>query len=648
MNIIALDIETTGLNPRTDRIHGVGTFDGAIGKYVDVNDTELRQYLANKDNHIVGHNIRFDLKFLVQAGVVINCKVWDTKLLAQLIDENQPLGLKDLSVKYFGESSLTNKKELDRAISSINGRSVADLCRYDLEDDSEPFHYTIKRYCLEDCKNTLKLFWSLVPAIKKMDKALKEKKYVTSPLDYYTNEMMPLEKVLLAMELDGIKLDEAALNRYASTLLAENVRLLAEMSLICAKEINNIEEALYEKVLATKQTPRGKANVQKRSAKSHTKFNWQSAEHLSMLIFGQFKIPEKLVEKTATGKPSTSESSLEVIYKAYGPQDKIKKALEIYRAWKKNIKILNTYTGDAVEKTGLLAHVDNGRIYAEYLQTGRSKEDSSGGTVTGRLSSRNPNMQNLPRGSEVKKFFLPDPGQIFVYFDYSQLELRLAAHLSNDRLLLKGYNDGIDLHQITAEAIGADRQTGKAVNFAMIYDASAYRLTSMIDRSVEDCRDIIAQFYDLYKGYKEYLVRQRQFIEQHACVISEAGRLRRLPAIEYEPTNSKEWRHALKQGYNFPIQSLGATITKRAMIQLHSMKYRLVTQVHDSVVISIPNDRHVEARVEEIKQVAENVYPLRVPLKVDIKLLTSLSESDIIINKEIEHEPKTIKLSRPS
>jgi len=648
MNIIALDIETTGLNPRRDRIHGVGTFDGTEGNYVGIDDVALRQYLANKDNHIVGHNIRFDLKFLVQAGIAINCQVWDTKLLAQLIDENQPLGLKDLSVKYFGNSALDNKRELDRAVTSINGRSVADLCRLDLDDETEPFYHIIKKYCIEDCKNTLKLFWSLVPALKNMDAALKAKKYVASPLDYYTNEMMPLESVLLKMELDGIKLDEAALNRYSCALTSENVRLLAEMSLICAKEINNIEEALYEKVLATKHTPKGKANVQRRSTKCHTKFNWQSAEHLSSLIFGEFKIPEKLVEKTATGKPSTSESSLEVIYKAHGPQDRIKKVLEIYKAWKKNIKILNTYTGDAVEKTGLLAHVDNGRIYAEYLQTGRSKEDSSGGTVTGRLSSRNPNMQNLPRGSEIKKFFLPDPGQIFVYFDYSQLELRLAAHLSNDRLLLKGYNDGIDLHQITADAIGADRQTGKSVNFAMIYDASAYRLTSMIDRSVEDCRDIIAQFYDLYKGYKAYLNQQKEFIEQHACVISEAGRLRRLPAIEYEPTGSKEWRHALKQGYNFPIQSLGATITKRAMIQLHNMGYRLVTQVHDSVVISIPDDHQVNSKLAEIKQVSENVYPLRVPLKVDIKLLTSLSESDILVNKEKTHESKTSQYGRTS
>lgn len=641
MNLIALDIETTGLNPRRDRIHGVGTWDGTEGKYRSVDDVELRQFLADANNHIVGHNLRFDLKFLINAGVVIKCRVWDTKLMAQLDNENQPLGLKDLSVKYWGTSALLRKQELDRAITAVQGRSVADLCRLDLDDETEPYYDLIKRYCLEDCKNTFKLFWSLVPALNNVDSALKKQGYTQSPLDYYTDEMMPLESVLLSMELDGIHLNEVALNEYKHTLLAENTKLLAEMSLLCAKEIHNIEEDLYEKVLATKHTPKGQANVQRRSLKSKTKFNWQSSEHLASLIFGQFKIPEKLVDKTTTGKPSTSESSLETIYKSHKETDRIHKVLSTYKMWKKNIKILNTYTGDAVEKTGLLAHVDNGRIYAEYLQTGRDKEDSSGGTVTGRLSSRNPNMQNLPRGSEIKKFFLPDPGQVFVYFDYSQLELRLAAHLSNDRLLLQGYNDGIDLHQITANAIGTDRQTGKAVNFAMIYDASAYRLTSMINKNVDDCWEIIHQFYDLYTGYKKYLENQKAFIETNACVISEAGRLRRLPAIEFEPTGSKEWRHALKQGYNFPIQSLGASITKRAMIKLHNLGYRLVTQVHDSVVISVTNDRHLARKIAEIKKVAENVYPLRVPLKVDIKILTSLSESDIINNKGETNEPKT-------
>jgi DNA polymerase-1 len=311
--------------------------------------------------------------------------------------------------------------------------------------------------------------------------------------------------------------------------------------------------------------------------------------------------------------------------------------LASYKAWKKNIKLITTYTG---EDKGLMSQIEDGRVYAEYLQAGRGKEGTIGGTVTGRLSSRNPNMQNLPRGSEIKKFFIPDAGEIFVYFDYSQLELRLAAHLSQDPLLIKAYNEGLDLHELTGQTIGADRQTGKTTNFAMIYDASPWRLADILNKTPEECKLIIDEFYNLYRGYKQYLEDQKRFMMKYACVISETGRIRRLPGLHEFHERSKEWRHALKQGYNFPIQSLGASITKLAMIELHRRKFRIVTQVHDSVVISLP-EQNLD-RVEEIKQIAENVYPVSVPIKVDIKLLTSLSESDIITIKETNNEQRSI------
>ena len=638
MKLIALDIETTGLNPRTDRIHGVGVVqkneDGTYeSAYLPPDHEGLRQHLANPNNHIVGHNIRFDLKFLIQAGLAVNCKVWDTKLLAQLLNENQPLGLKDLSLKYFGNDSLTGKKELDRLISKINGRSVADLCALDLDDPAHPYQDTIAEYCIEDCINTLNLFFKLTEELKRVDEKMRDRGYLQTPLTYYTDEAMPLELVLMDMELRGIALNETGLRQFREQLLTQSRQLQAEMSLLAAQEITKIEEKLYEEAVAKKKSDKGKANVQKRSVKHGTKFNWQSNDHLSELVFDRFGINTKAVEKTATGKPSTSESSLSSLHETLEEAHPLKKILGTYKTWKKTAKLISTYTG---EDKGLLSQIEGGRIYAEYLQAGRGKEGTMGGTVTGRLSSRNPNMQNLPRGPEIKQFFIPDPGQLFVYFDYSQLELRLAAHLSQDPLLMKGYNEGVDLHQMTADAIGTDRQVGKAVNFAMIYDASAYRLSSMINKSVDDCQFIINEFYNLYKGYKKYLVEQRRFIETNSCVISEAGRVRRLADIQNAPTMSREWRHALKQGYNFPIQSLGASITKRAMIELHRRKFKIVTQVHDSVVITLPENEIGKSK--EIQQIAENVYKVSVPLKAEVKLLTSLSESDIIQEKETNDE----------
>lgn len=641
MKLIALDIETTGLNPRTDKIHGVGVAKSETDvAYLDHTDNGLRSYLANPENHIVGHNLRFDLKFLLLAGVQINCQVWDTKLLAQLLNENQELGLKPLSQKAFGPRALDNKRELDRAISSINGRSVADLCRRDLEDETEPFYHLISKYCMEDCVNTLRLFWKLGEELKKGHEKMIAAGYKKTPLSYYKEETMPLEQVLLQIELFGIRVDVEKLIAYRERLLSENKQHMAQMCLLAGKEINSIEEELYGKVIATKKSEKGKANVQKRSEKHGTKFNWQSSEHLSTLIFDRFGVPVSSVEKTETGKPSTSESSLESLQKTLQPEDTLKRVLESYKAWKKNIKLITTYTG---EDKGLMSQIEGGRVYAEYLQAGRGKEGTTGGTVTGRLSSRNPNMQNLPRGSEIKKFFIPDPGEVFVYFDYSQLELRLAAHLSKDPLLMKAYNEGLDLHTLTGQTIGADRQTGKTTNFAMIYDASPWRLADILGKTSDECKVIIDEFYNLYRGYKQYLEEQKKFMLRYACVVSETGRIRRLPGLHEFAERTKEWRHALKQGYNFPIQSLGASITKLAMIELHRRNYRIVTQVHDSVVISLPENKLDS--VAEIKQIAENVYPVSVPIKVDIKLLTSLSESDIITIKESTNEQRSTDIT---
>ena len=122
----------------------------------------------------------------------------------------------------------------------------------------------------------------------------------------------------------------------------------------------------------------------------------------------------------------------------------------------------------------------------------------------------------------------------------------------------------------------------------------------------------------------------------NGLVVSETGRIRNLPEVQTLPSNSREWKHAVKQGYNFPIQSLGASITKRAMIELDRRGFKIVTQVHDSVVIQVPKTQiH---KVEEIQTVAETIYPLTVPLKVDIKLLTSLLESDKLQIEGVNHE----------
>jgi DNA polymerase-1 len=623
---VIVDLETTGLNPLTDSIHGVGVQwpDGRLEYHKGGPSSELQLWLKNPAAHVVGHNLRFDIKFLRAAGFQVNAQTWDTKLLAQLINENQQLGLKPLSEKYFGASSLEGKRELDRAVGSINGKSVADLCKADIESGFTRFYGIISEYCLEDCVNTKNLWEKLIADVKIVDQKAKAFGLKKSPLDYYMEETMPLEKVLTDMELMGIRIDLNKLKSFRNQLLAETNVLLQQMFEIAKEHINGIEEDLYQEVIATKKSDKGKANVLRSSPKYGTVFNWQSADHIRALIFDKFKAPTVGVDKTDSGKISTSEASLESLAKNIKGSTPLAEFLRNYSVWKKNLKILTTYTG---EDKGLASHVIRDRIHADYLQAGHGKESSQGGTVTGRLSSRNPNMQNLPRGSEIKRFFVPDAGQAFIYFDYSQLELRLAAHLSQDPLLIKAYREGLDLHQLTADAIGEDRQMGKTINFAMIYDASPWRLAEILGKVPDECYEIIDNFYGLYSGYKKYLEDQAHHMKVHAWVASECGRVRRLPELKLHQFGTKEFKHAIKQGYNFPIQSLGASITKRAMIELHRRGYKIVSQVHDSVVCQVPLEDCNRA-LTEIVTVAENIYSTSVPLKVDAKILTSLHESD--------------------
>ncbi len=636
MKYLVLDVETTGLDPLTDRLHGIGlVWPDGRSEYLTTPSPELRMWLRDPNANLVGHNIRFDLKFLIANGIEVRCKTWDTKLLAQLLNENQQLGLKPLSEKYFGTSSLDNKRELDRAVSSINGRSVADLCRHDLEKKGD-FCELIAAYCIEDCINTKNLWEKLIADLATCHANAQKLGFTKTPLDYYLDETMPLEEVLRAMELKGICIDKNALVRYRVQVTEETNQLMEKMVTLVQGELNEIEEELYKEAVAEKKSDKGKAAIQRQSDRYGTKFNWSSADHIATLVFEKLACARSGIEKTSTGRMSTSETSLELVVQSLEPNSKARQMLENYAVWKKNLKLLSTYTG---EDKGLLAQVVNGRVHSDYLQAGHGKESSQGGTVTGRLSSRNPNMQNLPRGSEVKRFFVPDAGQGFIYFDYSQLELRLAAHLSQDPLLIKAYREGLDLHQLTAKAIGEDRQMGKTVNFAMIYDASPWRLADILQRTPEECESVIANFFQLYPGYAKYLRDEKAKMLQRGFVISELGRVRRLPDLKNAKKFSREWRHAIKQGYNFPIQSLGASVTKRAMIALHKAGYQILTQVHDSVICQVPL-ADCKAELEKIVRIAEGIYPqCAVALKVDAKIITSLHEGDLV--KETSDEQRS-------
>lgn len=609
---MTIDVETTGLNPRKDVLHGLGVaWEEDSLKYFRAGDfpNVLLDHLSNPHIDKVGHNLRFDLEFLQANQIEVKGRIWDTKILAQMVNENQPLGLKDLSIKYLGEWALEGKRELDHICSKAQVKHVGELCAKDFKDGK--YFDAIAKYCMEDCNNTVKLFYVLLENLKKQCATYKKRFNIEkSPMNYFIDEAMALEPVLQAIEMRGIRVNLDKIERVDKRIEEEIGKRLNGLSQSCAKHVDQIEDRLFKQALLKRKSPKGRASVVKGSEKYKTQFNWQSNDHVAELFFDHLKFP--VLNKTKSGKRCLDKKVVSVLTERVNHP--VPKLFAEYTKLKDQRK---TFVGN--DEKGLRSHLEDDRIHGQFVATG---------TVTGRLSSKKPNMQNIPRRGPYRSFFIPDTeAHKFVYFDYSQLEYRLAAHLSGDLSMIADYHDGIDLHSRTAQEEELSRQVAKTVNFLVIYRGGAWKLHKELGCSLIRAQSIIDNFKSRYPVFEEWLAEQEKFMTRYGIIFNEVGRARRLPGLLKHTPEEKEFKHALKQGFNFPVQSLGASITKRAMIELHKRGFQLVTQVHDSVVCQLPiGSLH---RAAEIKEIAETVYPLRVPLVADIKVLNSLSEEDI-------------------
>ena len=668
---IVIDIETTGLDWKTDRIHGVGIC-------TEEDETEyhfLNGHTISIGEDHIGHNFRFDLKFLLKLRKSqIPNRFWDTKLLAQLIDENQPLGLKPLWIKYLGDWALDDKGEMDRLCAELKVKHIGELCRFDLDNPDPRISDIISRYCQEDCNNTFRLSVILGKKLRQIsEKIQKLRLSEETPLDYYLKEAMPMERVLLDMEFRGIRVNRARIDAFSKEKEDENRKIMAEIGDNCRDQISKIEEQLLIVAREKRKTEKGKAKVIISSSKYKTLFNMQSPQHIGQLFYRQLDCPPELVRKTAKGHYKTDEPTLIELSKTLPPDTALGGILSQYGRYRKNLKLLTTYTGG---EKGLIKHIHtDGRVYPEYNQAGRGKESNKGAIHTGRISAHNPPIQTLPRGRGVRGFFIPDTDEhLFFYADYKQIEFMIAAHLSQDPEMLKMFRAGEDPHRMTAMSLFGkepekeERQVGKTINFATIFDASPWRLSSELqanglDYSPDDCKILKAGFFEKYSRYAQYLKEQKRDMRKWRAVISEAGRVRRLPDLalgdhidwrgrrytgptlldkgtgypllgdEAFTQAKKRFSHAIKQGLNHPIQSLGATITKRSMVELHKKGYDIVTQTHDSLILQIHRDDISDDMIEDIRKTMVETYRLSIPLSIDWKLLKSFDEEETYDNR---------------
>lgn len=381
----------------------------------------------------------------------------------------------------------------------------------------------------------------------------------------------PLEEVLASMEVKGVKVDGDELRKQSATLHSD---------------ILNIEKSVHELV-------------------GH-EFNLSSPKQLSEILFNELKLtPGK---KTKTGYSTDNEVLLGL--RAEHP------IAELLIDYRELTKLKSTY----VDSIPLLINETTGRVHTHLNQAA---------TSTGRLSSTNPNLQNIPirtsRGREVRKAFIAEAGRVLISADYSQIELRILAHISNDAGLIAAFKDDQDIHTATAceifevspEDVTAElRRKAKAVNFGIAYGQGVYGLAETLGIPRAESKEIIERYFERFSGVKKYMEDVVISAHENGFVETLFGRKRFIK--EMKSKNHAVRKFGERAAINAPIQGTASDLVKLAMIEAHNnLPIPLVLQVHDELIFESPQEE-VETWCEEIKGIMENVFEMKVPLKVNV------------------------------
>lgn len=421
-------------------------------------------------------------------------------------------------------------------------------------------------YAAEDADITLRLYNVLKPRLKE-----------AGVEQLFYDIEMPLVPVLADMETTGVRLDTEA---------------LAETSKVLTERMKQIERNIYE--LAGHE------------------FNIASPKQVGEVLFGEMKIVEK-PKKTKTGQYVTSE---EVLQQLRSKAPIVADILE-HRGLK---KLLGTYV-DALPK---LINPRTGHIHTSFNQAV---------TATGRLSSSDPNLQNIPvrgeDGKEIRKCFIPEPGELFFSADYSQIELRVMAHLSGDKNMIEAFREGYDIHAATAariykekiEDVSRDQRTkAKRANFGIIYGITVFGLAERLEISRDEAKQLIDGYFETFPEVHAYMEKAKELAREHGYAETFFHRRRYLPDITSH--NATVRNFAERNAINAPIQGSAADIIKIAMVKIYDrfrkegIRSKMILQVHDELNFSvIPEEKEKVERI--VLEEMQNAYPLQVPLVAD-------------------------------
>lgn len=477
---------------------------------------------SDENKTVVGHNLKTDISILARYDIKVNNKLWDCMIAHYLIEPELNHSL-DYLADIYTEEGLEVILQLYNKFNSLLIDNKLEKLFYDIE--------------------------------------------------------MPLIKVLMQMESNGVRID------------IEGLKQISEEQ---AKEIKGIENSIYEI--------------------AETTFNIGSPKQLGEILFDKLKIKAP-AKKTKTGQYPTGEDILQKIKN----DNPIVQHILDYRSL---TKLKSTY----VDALPLLVNRNDNLIHTSYNQAV---------TATGRLSSNNPNLQNIPvrtdKGREIRKAFIPrDENHILLAADYSQIELRIIAHLSGDQAMQEAFRQGLDIHSDTATRVygvaiddvtSEMRRNAKAVNFGIIYGMSAFGLAERLGISRSDASQIIKNYFKEYVGIQEYIDRQVDFAKQHGFVETMLGRRRYLRDIN--SGNSVVRNFAERNAINAPIQGSSADMIKIAMSNIHNammekeMKSKMILQVHDELVFDVLKEE-LESLQEIVREKMLNALPLSIPIEVNL------------------------------
>jgi DNA polymerase I len=401
----------------------------------------------------------------------------------------------------------------------------------------------------------------------------------------YETMDLPLVSVLLRMEQAGVRIDSA---------------VLGDMSSRLALDIDNLAERIYSQAGATMGTDSGH------------RFNINSPKQLGDVLFNKMLLPKPM--KYGKGRVvSTAQDVLEELAEHHTVP-------ALVLEYRQLAKLKSTYLDSLPQLTDA-----QGRVHTTFNQVG---------TATGRLSSTNPNLQNIPvrtaLGREIRAAFIPAPGNVLMSADYSQIELRLMAHFSQDPLLLDAYRTGKDIHTLTAsEVFGVDaatmdketRNRAKAVNFGIVYGISPFGLAAQLNIDQKTAKTYIETYFDRYKGVQRFIEETLETVRRDQAVKTHFGRIRPIPDIQSRNPNMRGF--AERTAVNTPLQGTAADLIKLAMLKIdqllrdRKLRSQMTLQVHDELLFDVVPEEAEELQ-QLVKEEMENVAEFTIPIVADV------------------------------